>query len=387
MKKILIVGGTSRHMKRMISYVAPKIISNMKLDMFCVAENKISFEGVNSVYYINTPIWLLSILSHLPKIGPRIINSIKVRSLKRILDIEKYDIINIHQPVFWQLPFVEYAKQKHCKIIVSPWGSDVLRCPVSRRKEIASILGCADYITSNAKEFTNKLISMYHFEPSKMCDIGFGSEIVSLIPKLKGEQSKREICNDLCIEEAECYIACGYTAQRAQRHLQMVEAIAANKDVLPKKTVLLFQFTYGANTDLNYQKEIKDLCEYHKLRYHFLTSYLSNEDVARLRIIVDLFIHLQPTDANSASLREYLLAGAQCINGRWLNYPDLEVDGIPYHICESLEDLPKIIRMFFNNELPKVFISERVSDYILSTSWTFQSKRWADFFYSLSYEA
>ena len=156
----------------------------------------------------------------------------------------------------------------------------------------------------------------------------------------------------------------------------MVEALGENKDYLPKDTVLLFQFTYGNNTDISYQHEIAGLCEKFGLKYKFFTSYLSNEDMAKYRLLCDLFLHLQPTDAANASLHEFLLAGTQVINGKWLHYPKLEAEGLPYHICESLEELASVLHSFFSNELSERLISEKLSNSILLGSWSIQKKNW-----------
>lgn len=383
MKQMLVIGGTSRHMQRWLKYVVPEISYDIQVDFYCVADNIISTDCVNRVYSAKNLSFLWKVFSFLPGVKGHLKNKNNINTLKHLILSEKYSIINIHQPAAWLLPFVQFAKKKGITIIVSPWGSEVLRCPVSSQNRIAGIFQFADYITCYIKRFKEDLIQLYHIEPTKFVSVGFGSEVFDLIPIMKGKETKEEMAEILKVPAGDYYIACGYTAQRAQRHLQMVEAIGENKDLLPNNTILLFQFTYGNNKDKSYYDEISALCDSYGLKYHFVTDYLSNEDMARFRLLTDLFIHIQPTDAGNASLQEFLLAGTQCINGKWLSYPLLEFDGMPYHICETLDDLSLVMKKILNKELPDTLLSNTVINSILDSSWSSQRKRWASFLRSI----
>ena len=91
-----------------------------------------------------------------------------------------------------------------------------------------------------------------------------------------------------------------------------------------------------------------------------------------------MFIHIQPTDAASASLAEYLLADVQVINGKWLDYPHLEKDGMPYHICNSLEELPSIVSSFLRGEMRNRGISEGVRGELMKGAWSHQKENWKE---------
>ena len=77
-----------------------------------------------------------------------------------------------------------------------------------------------------------------------------------------------------------------------------------------------------------------------------------------LRQSTDLFIHIQTTDANCATVREYLLCRKKVINGSWLCYDDLERYGLPYFNVDSEENLPMCILCAYKSE--PIFIDERV---------------------------
>ncbi len=376
MKKILVIGGASRHLQRWFHYVVPELGGDTVVDLYCTADKIFSYNEASHIFRFENKGLCNSLLMKIPKLGGRIKVIYSVQTICKLLREGDYQVLNIHQPAVWEMPIVEYAKSVHCKVIVTPWGSDLLRCPANQQWKMKKILDLADHITFNVTDFKDNFTKMYCVDESKLLYAGFGSEIYDLILQYKGKYSKQELAKALNVPKGSYYIACGYTAQRAQRHIQMVKALGENKEFLPKGSVLLFQFTYGNNTDLSYQQELTELCEKFDLRYKFFTSYLSNEDMAKYRLMCDLFLHLQPTDAANASLQEFLLAGTQVVNGKWLHYPKLEAEGVPYHICESLEELSSLLYSFFNKELPERHLSENLSNSILSGTWSNQKKNW-----------
>lgn len=378
MKKILIVGDAGRHMHRWLSNVASVLPDNLKFVFFCCSQIATEFDGVERVFY-GAKIPFSSLLKKIPKIrGFVSLLEYKI-GLRHVLSEDKYIGIIIHQPSTWQLPIVKFAKKFNLRVILTPWGSDVLRIPHSSDVKMSKMFELADFFTSNIPSFANQYISRYHIKKEKMIFAGFGSEVYDIVDNMRGVYSKPELASFLSIPFANYYVACGYTAQRAQNHLLMVNALGKNRDILPPETLLLFQFTYGNNKDYSYINEIKQACEGYGLRYFFLTDYLSNEKIAKYRLLADLFIHIQPTDAANASLQEYLLAGSDCINGSWLKYPQLEEYGLPYYICPKLEDLSEVIRNVLLKKEKRVLVKQELRNHILEGSWKIQKKYWIDF--------
>lgn len=376
MKRILIIGRANYHMQRWCRYVIPEWEGDAFFDLFCISKKIIHFEGVNNVYGNDIPSFIIKILMRIPKLKGLIATRLCLKKIKSLIIKNNYHTLILHQPESWQRSITIQAKKSGCRIIITPWGSEVLRCSAKQRKSISEMFALADGVTCNIQGFKDQLMSLYKFDEKKIISAGFGSEILDLIPKIKEKFNKHKVAQELGIPDASYYIACGYTAQRGQKHLEMVEALIKNRDVLPKDTILLFQFTYGNNKDKIYQNEIAASCESGKLRYHFITTYLSNEDMAKFRLLIDLFIHIQPTDAGNSSLQEFLLAGSQCVNGKWLVYPKLEQDGLPYHICESVEQLFRTLNQFFTGVLPRLSLSKKTEEVILEGAWSRQKEYW-----------
>ena len=382
MKIILVVGGTGRHMHRWLYYVSSVLSADIELDFFCTSKGGSNFIGVNNVYKADN-----STLSYIVKGIPKIRGYVNIyenkKGLLKVIKGKPYTAMIVHQPEVWELSSVRFAKQHNIKVILTPWGSDVLRIPHSYDKEMSEIFNIADHFTTNLPYFAEQYTTRYNVNRTKMVYAGFGSEVFDYIELYKGKFSKSELAKALSIPQSDYYIACGYTAQRAQNHLLMVEALGQNKDLLPLNAILMFQFTYGNNKDYDYIREIKNRCAKYGLTCIFLTNYLSNEDMAKYRLLADLFIHIQPTDAANASLAEFLLAGCDCINGGWLSYPQLEKYGNPYYICPKLEDLSKVIKNVFLKKEKRIYLPEEIKDAILQGSWKIQKKYWAAILNSL----
>lgn len=73
--------------------------------------------------------------------------------------------------------------------------------------------------------------------------------------------------------------------------------------------------------------------------YSIIEDFLSEEQVSALRLIGDVFIQLQTTDALSASTQEHIYAGARVIVGSWLPYSFLLENGVCF---ETVSDVSAI---------------------------------------------
>ena len=72
-------------------------------------------------------------------------------------------------------------------------------------------------------------------------------------------------------------------------------------------------------------------------------KFLGPEDSAMLRLSADVFILAIRTDAFSASMQEYLYAGACVLKGAWLGYPQLEDMEIELESFRDFADIPALV--------------------------------------------
>lgn len=291
-----------------------------------------------------------------------------------------YDIVNIHYPRSAYYYILPEIRKMTDNLVLSPWGSDVYRINNKQRKQLQKIYNAADYVTGRGDRFTKDFMTIFHIPQDKFVFAGMGSETIDYIVEHKNEIDTNEAKRRLGIEDYYT-ISCGYNATPAQQHLKIVEAISHIKEQLPQKLILLFPVTYPKN--IEYLSQVKKAVEENDIQAIFYDKYLDLETLFVVRQATDMFIHVQTTDANNASLKEYLLCEKNCINGAWLKYPDVESHNYkPYHSVSSIDSLDAAILKAFSEGAPE--IKDSVLECIRSMGCKSAAKVRNEFFMSIS---
>ena len=291
-----------------------------------------------------------------------------------------YDIINIHYPKWIHLFYINRLKSKKNTILLTPWGSDVYRANKNTFFLLKKVYEKADYVCGTNNRFSRDVKKIFRLPDDKIVCLDIGSETIDVIGDNLDLITKEEAKKKLSVE-GKYVITCGYNGSKAQNHYDIVDAIEKIKDVLPKETVLFFPFTYGG--PLDYTNELKSYLDGKHLSYLFFEKYLELSQLFLLRRATDIFIHIQTTDANAATIQEYLLCGTKVINGEWLRYSELEREGvIPYFICEHKESLSDVIFKAYSS--PEIQIPSATIDYIRSYGWKRWIVKWNEFFVKMS---
>lgn len=290
---------------------------------------------------------------------------------------DKYDLINIHylQAIFY------YCADKLLRIsnniLLSPWGSDILRVKKRQLKKLSALASKVRYISCGRSEqgrFRQDIIRLLNVPEEKLINIGFGTEMIDSLNHHTG-LTREEAKNHLNLKDR-YVIVCGYNAHRAQNHIKIIESIASKKEALPDNLVLLLPMTYGI--DLKYIECVEKRAKESGLSYKILSNYLSNEELIYVRKCADMFIHAQDTDANSGSLAEYLLCKAKVINASWLIYPHREKYGRPYYVFDSFDNLGEVIVQAYKSDV--CLVSDLLIQDILKDGWSQVGNQWATFY-------
>lgn len=265
-----------------------------------------------------------------------------------------YDIVNIHFPGYMMRYILEDLKKIADNVVLTPWGSDVYRIGKKKQKLLSKVYKAADYIIARGR-FAEDCMQLFSIPPSKVIEGGMGSETIDYIVSHKHQITTEDAKRHLGLTGS-YVVTCGYNASIGQQHIEMINAIYKIKDKLPSKLVLLFPLTYPHNPE--YINKLKEMVVSKGIKGVFLDDYLDLDSLYIVRQATDMFIHIQITDANNASLKEYLLLGKTCVNGAWMHYPDIEVYGsCPYYLVDDTGKLGDVILDAYNNG-PKV-INER----------------------------
>ena len=382
MKRILVIGSwRTTHIRRFLRVLCENKDEGLIIDAFDpnMEEGQPNECGVNHVYRVNTS-WIEKRFLRLRKIGTYFYEKKKEMVLSEILKSEKYDLVNIHFIPTNIINYVVIAHKLNCKVMLTPFGSDVLRVKKYIIPSIQNAFDACDYVSVNIiTGFCQSVKTKFHVDEKKIVNLGYGSETLSAMVEMKGKYDRTQLAEMLSLPPSSCYVCCGYTANVAQRHSVMIDAIASNKELLPSDFCAIFPLSYGPNKEMLKQK-IREQCDRLGIQYHLIADYMTKEQVAALRYVSDIMIHIQPTDAYSASIQEYLLGGTAVINGKWLEYPSLERHGKPYYICESVETLGNTLANVLTGKARKSRLDQEIIDEIISNAWDNKIQKWIKFY-------
>ena len=298
------------------------------------------------------------------------------RSFKTFVTGKHFDYINIHYIKPEYAFIIDHLKHHASKLVLSPWGSDVYGVKGIGKFLVNKTFCAADYVTGGEGRFAEDFIRIFHVPKRKFVVCKIGVETIDYIIEHKNTIDIHEAKRQLGIENR-FVITCGYKAMSSHQHLKIIEAINQVKNQLPSNLLLLFPLTYP--NDPKYVQKIKEKVNDCGLEAIYFDHFLDIPHLFLLRQATDLFIHVQPTDASSASLWEYILCEKKIINGAWLKYPDLiKNNSMPFFELEDMENLGmKIVEVCHSNPIK---IDEELFAYFEKKQWKAVIKDWDAFF-------
>lgn len=301
---------------------------------------------------------------------------IRILLLSIFKQINYFHIINVH----YVIP--ELATVKLCEhansLILTPWGSDILRRSKIELYLMKKIFNKSQYITIPETRFRVDVKTIFQQSDSKFVDVGMGTDMIDYIIK-NDNYTKDQAKKDLGLDER-YIIVCGYNAHPEQNHCLIINAIHKIKDKLPSNVVLIFPMTYGARQP--YKETVKQYVKSLGIDAVFFEKFLTQQELLTIRKGADVFIHAQKTDNNSGSLAEHLLCGTKVINASWLKYPQYESFGTPYYEFQSFEELPVVLLGAISDK--DSITKPKLKEYIRGGGWGNMSLKWCKLFKSVS---
>lgn len=289
-----------------------------------------------------------------------------------------YDLINIHYSSAYYSFFYPILMRKGRKIMITPWGSDIYRISKLQSLIMKKLYDKADYISCVNGKFKQDVFDKFSIPEAKYVELGFGSTMIDKI--ILNENISRNEAKDKLGLSKKYVIVCGYNASIGQQHIEIINALSSIKNNLPENVMLVFPMTYAKNAA--YIEEVKQTLIESTMPFVVYEDYLNEDVLLYLRKCADVFVHIQISDAFSASVQEYILCDTIVITGEWVRYPSLESWGIPYVLLKSIEDLSKVLcEVILNGELFQILPSLKLE--IQSKGYKTQAQKWIDFFLSL----
>lgn len=244
------------------------------------------------------------------------------------------------------------AKRFHAHWVASFWGSDLLRPSPAVLHRMKPYLEKADALSVHNQLNVDVIRNTYgEAIAQKTHLLYFGQTGYADIDAARARYTRAQ-CRARYGIDADSFVVCaGYNASSAQQQLEIVEALAALPPERLTKMTLVLQQTYGEN-DPAYIARTREAAARLPCKTISLTRFMGPEESAMLRLSADVFILAIKTDAFSASMQEYLYAGACVIKGKWLVYPQLSDMGIP-PLAEfgDFAELPALVSLAMDGRL------------------------------------
>ncbi|KAA6334398.1 hypothetical protein EZS27_017278 [termite gut metagenome] len=238
-----------------------------------------------------------------------------------------YDVVDIHFfcSKYYRLLNHLILQKKQYKITV--WGSDFYRVSDIQKSKQKYYYDNAKIIHIEIEEMRDDFLKYMPSVYNRIHLARFGISQLQYLDKVIDCKNETTLLSGNLYHN-KLVITCGYNASKGQQHVKIIEILKALSPDQKRKIFLLFPMTYGIQKQyLNY---IEGLLGQVGIPYCVFSKHLSNEENAKLRVITDISINIQITDALAASLQEHLYAGNILLAGEWLPYQIFDEHSIFY---------------------------------------------------------
>lgn len=309
-KRILTIFPYANHIPLMRNYRRYLADKGVRIDIFNTTDW--FFEGDASL----PPI--VGLLRKVKRLPGRIFNSLIMRgcntyALDRL--VCGYDVIDVHTfSSFYTKCFPRWTKAGK-RIKVTPWGSDILRADTASLARISASLRFVEEVTLAEPMYAFFLATFSQFKgPVVKANFGITNfdAIISRLPEERSILKEKWFGTQ---NGKKRIVTIGYNGSVHQRHTDVLRALqAVGRDEIH----LVVPFSYGG--EHGYRERLNEALDAAGFTYTLIDRYVSTEKIVELRLITDIMVNIQLTDAFSASIQEHVVAGNVCVIGSWLPY-------------------------------------------------------------------
>lgn len=300
-----------------------------------------------------------------------------------VLSFKKYDIVNIHFARPSLLKAMPWIRRMTKNIVITPWGSDVLRVEDENAiKRMREVYRYASIVTVQPDSQSGvQIAEKFQFNPHRMRPLRWGLEYVDFVEEEKPNKTEEQSKSRFGLSNR-YVISCGYSTAPSHRHEAIIDAVYSVRNELPENLTLLFPFTYGWGSK-QYVQGIKNRCSSLGLDAVYVDEYLDMNDLFMLRMATDMFVHVQTTDAGASCVMQYILCHKKIVHGSWMKYSDLEkFTPLFYFPVDRMEDLGKVILDAYHSD--GIAIPDGVIEAIMNRGWNKVMKQWDLLFRNLA---
>lgn len=238
--------------------------------------------------------------------------------------INKTDVVDIQWCGYYYAKYIDDIKKSSLKVIATIFGSDFYRNTLEEKKIQSKIFQEADSIVIGPNMKGDFLEFFPEFETK--LDFGqYGSKRLEIIDQLNSSANNIAFRKKYNIPIEKLVVTIGYNARSEQQHLIFINQLKRLSEKEKENIFLLIPMTYGGTDD--YIMQVKDALNslgtaYLCVEKSLVTKekWLTDEELSELRVMSNITVNIQTTDALSSSIKEALLSGDVVITGDWLPY-------------------------------------------------------------------
>ena len=286
------------------------------------------------------------------------------------------DVLNFHFHEGLCDRLITYLRANDTKLIISIWGSDLYRISDKTKEKRQKVYPQVDLIHVESPGVKKDFLNTYQIDERRVVSCNFGVYLFDNINRLRND--KDSIIEKMLPKEAKdkIIVTCGYNARKGQQHAIMIEQLNS----LP----VVFPLTYTVSYD-SFLDEIEDELKDFDIPYYCFREKLPVDDLAKLRILSDVVINIQISDALSSSLVEYFYAGNIMLLGDWLPYEFLKEEYDIHYIPIKISNISEKVRYVVDNYMNEI---EEANNNIEKTyrlsGWPSVSQRFRDIFHEVN---
>lgn len=240
----------------------------------------------------------------------------------------RFDIIDINffSPIYD--PIIEVLKKRNKSIKITVWGSDFYRVTPERHEEQRVYYRMVDSIQMETKQIANDFLKVYPECRDKIALAHFGIIQLEIIDELLQKASVKKIRKEMNLPADKLILTCGTNGSKGHRHAMILDHVDQLDEQMKRKLFLIIPMTYGG--DKEYISEVRQKAEETGVPFVLLSSFLTLNELCKYRIVSDILLTIQETDALSSATQEHIYTEEIFIAGDWLPYEALRNLGVIY---------------------------------------------------------
>jgi len=374
---ILILGNPASALIQHLCAELKRANNNIEIDIIAIPYRfnaEISSESFDRIFNLNKNYYSLAKIPYLK-------NIYFISNLRELFNqLPKYDVVSIQFAYYFYSLVINEIKNKGKKFIVTFWGSDFNKVNFWQKAQLRKIVENADLITTANSALSKQITDRFGVEKSKFKIARFGLTPLNNLKKLRQTLSVDNTKSELGLLN-KFVITIGYNANKIQQHFIIVNELKQIVDKLPNNYLLLFPMTYGFGNHKKHTEKLRKALNKYNFNYKILDSFLSNEEVAYLRLATDVMIQLQTHDQFSGSMQEHIYSENVIITGDWLPYQALKNVGTYFLEINNFSELnDKLLETIDNFELEKDKCKSNSEKIWELSSWERTIDNWINLF-------